>query len=294
LQDQSTKNLEIFLSRESRVLAAYLFGSYARGEQTVESDIDVAILLSEVPEKMLEYYSQLAEEMSTALGAVSLAILNEGPPLLKHEVVKHGKLIYCRDEKARMDFEAKAEEEYRDFLRLWWKHGASRSIEFPGWLRIKILDAVLKLRPNALEYMPRNEIEAIVDKFLQGSSQYGYQLALNQPDLFCEKCGKCCRECDPILLNVDDLKRLASHLGPRLEEFIELDGFYRFKKTQPCAFLKDNQCSIYEYRPARCREVPFIKVGGHINLVWDEDLFQEGREYCKFAYNLTLYQIIHL
>jgi len=155
-----------------------------------------------------------------------------------------------------------------------------------------ILDAVLKLRPNAFEDMPRNEIEATVDKFLHGCSQHGLQLAVSQPDLFCEKCGKCCRECDPIILNVDDLKRLASHLGPRLEEFIQLDGFYRFKKTKPCAFLKENQCSIYDYRPTRCREAPFFKVGGQLTLLWDQHLFQEGREYCKFAFNLTVYQIV--
>jgi len=116
LQDQTTKDLEILLSKESRVLAAYLFGSYAKGNQTTESDIDIAILLSDFPQKMLEYYLHLVNELSQVLGdEIDLIILNTAPPLLKHQTIKHGKLVYCRDERARVQFEARAQDEYLDF-----------------------------------------------------------------------------------------------------------------------------------------------------------------------------------
>ena len=118
MRDQTTKDLEILFSRENRVLAAYLFGSYAKGNQTTESDIDIAILLSDAPKEMLEYYLHFVNELSQVLGnEVDLIILNTAPPLLKHQTIKHGKLVYCRDEKTRIQFEARAQDEYLDFSR---------------------------------------------------------------------------------------------------------------------------------------------------------------------------------
>lgn len=99
-------------------MVAYLFGSYAKGNQTIKSDIDVAVLLSETPQRMLEYYLHLINKLSQVLGnEVDLVILNTAPPLLKHQIIKHGKVVYCRDEKARIEFEARAQDEYLDFSR---------------------------------------------------------------------------------------------------------------------------------------------------------------------------------
>lgn len=118
LQEQTNRDLEILFSKEDRVLAAYLFGSHARGNQTTKSDIDVAVLLSEVPQKMLEYYLHLVDNLSRILGdEIDLIILNTAPPLLKQQTIKHGKLIYCKDEKARIEFEARAQDEYLDLSR---------------------------------------------------------------------------------------------------------------------------------------------------------------------------------
>lgn len=112
------KNLEILFNKENKVLVAYLFGSYAKGKQTIKSDIDIAVLLSEIPKKMLEYYLYLVDEASQVLGnEVDLIILNTAPPLLKHQTIKHGKVVYCRNEKARIEFEARAHDEYLDFSR---------------------------------------------------------------------------------------------------------------------------------------------------------------------------------
>lgn len=116
MQDEAIKAAESVFRKENNVLIAYLFGSYARGVQTTKSDVDVAVLLSETPLKMLEYFLHLGNELSTALNnEVDLIILNAAPPLLKHQIIKHGKLLYCKDEKTRIKFEAKAQDEYLDF-----------------------------------------------------------------------------------------------------------------------------------------------------------------------------------
>jgi len=108
LHEQTDEDLEILFAKENRVLAACLFGSYARGSQTAESDIDVTVLLSDVPEKMLECYLHFVDELSQVLGnEVDLIIFNAAPPLFRYQTIKHGKLVYCRDEKARIEFEAR-------------------------------------------------------------------------------------------------------------------------------------------------------------------------------------------
>ena len=116
MQDKTTKALETVFNKENKVLIAYLFGSHAKGVQTTKSDIDIAILLSETLQKMLEYYLHLINVLSNVLNnEVDLIILNKAPPLLKHQIIKHGKLVYCKDEKARIEFEARAQDEYLDF-----------------------------------------------------------------------------------------------------------------------------------------------------------------------------------
>jgi len=107
-----------FFKKEKFILVAYLFGSRTKNVQTQQSDFDIAVLLSGTPEKLLEYYLYLTSELSKILGnEVDLTILNTSPPMLKHQVIKYGKIIFCRDEKTRVLFEAKAQCEYLDFSR---------------------------------------------------------------------------------------------------------------------------------------------------------------------------------
>lgn len=118
MRDEIPKDLITFLRGEKKVSVAYLFGSYAKKTRTADSDIDIAVLLSETPKKMLEYYLHLVNELSKILGnEVDLIILNASPPVLKYQVIKYGKIIYSRNEGARIAFEARAQSEYLDFGR---------------------------------------------------------------------------------------------------------------------------------------------------------------------------------
>jgi predicted nucleotidyltransferase len=106
-------------ARGQEIIALYLFGSAATGTQTPLSDIDIAVLLPEdIP--VHQYFDrrlQMTLDLMQLLGAkeVDLVILNQAPPLLKHQVISHGKVIYCRDEPQRSRFEARALLEYLDF-----------------------------------------------------------------------------------------------------------------------------------------------------------------------------------
>jgi len=111
----SAKGLVEVSGTDARVLVAYLFGSKSKGVETPQSDTDIAIMLSEIPENLLGFYLNLIDRLSNILGdAIDLVVLNTAAPFLKHQVIKHGRIIYCRDDKARVEFEARAEDEYMD------------------------------------------------------------------------------------------------------------------------------------------------------------------------------------
>ena len=117
--EDRVKKLAMLFESEKRVLVAYLFGSYARGLETPRSDVDIAVLLSEVPERPLEYYLHLERELAKVLEMdVDLVFLNDAPPLLKYQVIKYGRLLFSRDERVRVMFEAKSLCEYLDFSRV--------------------------------------------------------------------------------------------------------------------------------------------------------------------------------
>jgi len=45
---------------------------------------------------------------------VDLVILNYATPLLSHEVIKYGEVIFCRDEEMRIQFEVRTLQQYID------------------------------------------------------------------------------------------------------------------------------------------------------------------------------------
>ncbi len=87
----------------SDVVLAYLFGSEAKGTANRESDIDIAVLLSDrVPEA--EYGQRIVNLNTELIGifqrdAIDVALLNTAPPLLAFQVVRHGVVIYDPDQR---------------------------------------------------------------------------------------------------------------------------------------------------------------------------------------------------
>ena len=78
------------------VVAAYLFGSTARGETTPLSDVDIAVYLDEPNhERRTAAYLGLLRHLSQALanGPVDLVLLNDAPPALAGRIIA-GNLLY--------------------------------------------------------------------------------------------------------------------------------------------------------------------------------------------------------
>lgn len=72
----------------------YVFGSYAKNKSNRKSDLDIAILLEDGynPTIKLNIIGELVDIFNR--NDVDLVILNSANPVLKHQIIKHGIVLY--------------------------------------------------------------------------------------------------------------------------------------------------------------------------------------------------------
>ena len=110
------------LFAQTPVSAAYLAGSLANRTTFGQlSDVDIAILLMEQvkADQFLDYrlyfFSELAKRLES--DTIDVVILNQTSLLFKSQVIKNGQILFSRDERQRVLFEAKAVMDYLDFKK---------------------------------------------------------------------------------------------------------------------------------------------------------------------------------
>jgi len=102
-----------FLTGHRKIVFSYLFGSYVTKLQNEMSDIDLAVYVG--GEFSLIEQGSLISRLEILTGCdVDLVILNQSPLLLRFQVVREGRLLYSRDERARIQFEARVMSLYFD------------------------------------------------------------------------------------------------------------------------------------------------------------------------------------
>lgn len=109
----------LFTERSAGVVCAYLFGSFARAEESAGSDVDLAVLFAAQPPATLEdgLGLGLAGAIEDAIGRpVDLVVLNGAPVDLVHRVLRDGILLWDADPSARIRFEVAARNAYFDLL----------------------------------------------------------------------------------------------------------------------------------------------------------------------------------
>lgn len=100
-----------FSTAPPEIVAAYLYGSRARGTATARSDVDLALLYAGPPSPSLEGLPfDIEAELERGLGVpVEIVVLNEAPVDLVHRVLRDGVLVLDRDPSLRIRFEVQAE-----------------------------------------------------------------------------------------------------------------------------------------------------------------------------------------
>ncbi len=104
--------------RKHGVRFAYLFGSRAEGRAIKSSDYDFAVYFGHGSDSSrFDTRMQLIGSLQAILGTdVDLIVLEDIHSVsLKHEVVMRGKIIYEKDQSARIDFELRTRREFADF-----------------------------------------------------------------------------------------------------------------------------------------------------------------------------------
>ncbi len=100
------------------VAAVYLFGSRARSMERPDSDYDIAVLFPDGVDALsrLDLTGIIQDRLSRHLDASADVVdLNGAPDILACQVLCHGRLLVCRNERVRIGYEVALRKRFMDF-----------------------------------------------------------------------------------------------------------------------------------------------------------------------------------
>lgn len=104
-QEQIIALLKEHYSNRGEVCFGFLFGSYAVGRAGKNSDIDIGVFLQPYDDNSFRYKMEETPHLQELFRKpVDLIIMNEAPPLLVHEIFKHGISFLDRRHELLVDF----------------------------------------------------------------------------------------------------------------------------------------------------------------------------------------------
>ena len=110
------ENMEKILTcikEHPKVVAVYLFGSYAKGEEKPISDIDIAVILKS-PDKKDE-----ADIGSLYSEKIDVVLFHRLPLHIQYEVFKYGKELFVKDEDYLLEIKLRVLREYLEYSRVY-------------------------------------------------------------------------------------------------------------------------------------------------------------------------------
>jgi predicted nucleotidyltransferase len=101
-------------SRNSGIIAGYLYGSFARGDHDEVSDIDIALLFEDYDiHKLLELARKIDNKIDSDR-KIDVRALNRSDLVFQKNVLSDSIILYEGDKERRMDFERKIFRRYLD------------------------------------------------------------------------------------------------------------------------------------------------------------------------------------
>jgi hypothetical protein len=114
--DRELKRFVEIVKQDPAVLAVMLFGSRARGEESVNSDIDVCLILLPKARTDLEL-SQKKHEYLKAFD-LDVQVFQQLPLYMRHRVLRDGRILFCRDEPLLYELAYRTAQQYEDFRHI--------------------------------------------------------------------------------------------------------------------------------------------------------------------------------
>jgi predicted nucleotidyltransferase len=96
--DRALERLVTAARADQDVLAVLLYGSQARGDTHAGSDVDVALVLTDVPRERLEIGR--IQLRYASLGDADVQIFQRLPLYVQSRVLREGRVLFVRDEDA--------------------------------------------------------------------------------------------------------------------------------------------------------------------------------------------------
>ena len=107
--DENFNNIIGRISDIKKVKAIYIFGSQVNGRARKDSDVDIAVLT-----KGMSRNEEL-EIIGFGDDDLDISVFDNLPLVIQFRVLKEGKLLFCRDEKAVYDTRVRVFKQYLDF-----------------------------------------------------------------------------------------------------------------------------------------------------------------------------------
>ena len=116
------------LSMVDGLVAAYVFGSVARGTSGPASDLDVGLLYGTTPAATLAARPFALEgELTQRVGRpVQLVVMNDAPVDLIHCILRDGILLFDKNPSQRIAFEVRSRNAYFDLLPILRRYREAR------------------------------------------------------------------------------------------------------------------------------------------------------------------------
>jgi uncharacterized protein len=114
IDDKISSVLQEGLSKESGIVCAYIFGSYAKKLDNKESDIDVAVVVENKKSITEDYVYDLIKDAPFPKDLDLPVVDKTSSPLFLFQIIKSGKRIYEKDRRTATSFEAFVLKDYYD------------------------------------------------------------------------------------------------------------------------------------------------------------------------------------
>lgn len=131
IKDVFKSHIDKFVE-EFNISLIYIFGSFVKGTNNKNSDIDIAVLLNDEIDAYtkLNIFGALVDIFKSE--NIDLVILNNVNEVLKFQVIKYGEIIYMESLYSKVMFESRIMSEYMDkehFRNIQSKYGHKKFLE---------------------------------------------------------------------------------------------------------------------------------------------------------------------